>query len=128
MPDDKLCISDGLKRSLTKMRENLFQRRLNLAVFEKGVAEWSMPDIYAEVHKRKRDERKGVQIQWTQEEYEKAAREGRPRPCEKGCGFQATFLEKLCCKACNHSGKHGPKCQRLAMPGITPRNVVLTDK
>eukprot|EP00927_Polykrikos_kofoidii_P079849 TRINITY_DN76683_c0_g1_i1.p1 TRINITY_DN76683_c0_g1~~TRINITY_DN76683_c0_g1_i1.p1 ORF type:complete len:371 (-),score=35.15 TRINITY_DN76683_c0_g1_i1:213-1226(-) len=54
MPKHPLCINDGLKRSLGKMRENLFQRRLNLAVHEKTTNDWSLPQLRAEIHRRKR--------------------------------------------------------------------------
>lgn len=58
MPNHKLCISDDLKRSLSKMRENLFQRRLNLAIYEKTVGDWAMPQLRVEVRRRKRAEAK----------------------------------------------------------------------
>mmetsp|Transcript_64086 Transcript_64086/g.139406 ORF Transcript_64086/g.139406 Transcript_64086/m.139406 type:complete len:219 (-) Transcript_64086:65-721(-) len=45
MPKQKLCVSEGLKRSLGKMRENLFQRRLNLAIYEKKASEWALPQL-----------------------------------------------------------------------------------
>lgn len=54
MPNHKLCISDELKRSLSKMRENLFQRRLNLAIYEKTVGDWAMPQLRAEVRRQGR--------------------------------------------------------------------------
>jgi len=54
MPDHKLCINDDLKRSLTKMRENLFQRRLNLAIYEKTTGDWALPQLRREVRKRNR--------------------------------------------------------------------------
>lgn len=108
------------------MRENLFERRLNLAVYEKGVTEWSMPDIHAEVRKKHREEQKGVNRTWTDREYEEAIKEGRPRPCANGCGFQATSLEKHCCKACIASGKHGAKCDRIPMPGQKMQKYTVT--
>jgi hypothetical protein len=54
MPNHKLCISEDLKRSLSKMRENLFQRRLNLAVYEKTIGDWTLPSVRAEVRRRQR--------------------------------------------------------------------------
>jgi len=45
--------NDGLKRSLTKMRENLFQRRLNLAIYEKTVGDWSIANLRAEARKKR---------------------------------------------------------------------------
>jgi hypothetical protein len=128
MPNHKLCIGEGLKQRLCKMRENLFQRRLNLAAFEKGVTDWSESDLRAEVRKRRRDEKKGFNRAWTDKEYEEAVKQGKPRPCSMGCGFQATILERLCCKACAASGRHGPKCERIPMPGYTIRTMVLTDR
>jgi len=63
MPNHKLCISDDLKRSLSKMRENLFQRRLNLAIYEKTVGDWAMPQLRAEVRRRGRKEAAKAQEQ-----------------------------------------------------------------
>lgn len=55
MPNhSKLCISTDIKRSLTKMRENLFQRRLNLAIYEKTIGDWTMPNMRKEVRRRRR--------------------------------------------------------------------------
>lgn len=54
MPNHKLCISDDLKRSLSKMRENLFQRRLNLAIYQKTVGDWAIPQLRTEVRRRGR--------------------------------------------------------------------------
>merc|ERR1712003_316732 len=56
MPSHKLCINDGLKRSLGKMRDNLFQRRLNLAIYEKTINEWSLPQLCAEARRKRRGE------------------------------------------------------------------------
>lgn len=56
LPDD--CISRTVKRSLRKMRQNLFQRRMNLAIHERLTNEWTLPKIQAEVKKeRLRSER-----------------------------------------------------------------------
>lgn len=53
MPNHKLCINEGLKKSLKKMRENLFQRRLNLAIYEKTVGDWSLPQLRSEVRRQR---------------------------------------------------------------------------
>lgn len=49
LPDD--CISKTVKRSLRKMRQNLFQRRMNLAIHERLTNDWTLPKIQAEVKK-----------------------------------------------------------------------------
>merc|ERR1712167_67671 len=49
LPDD--CISRTVKRSLRKMRQNLFQRRMNLAIHERLTNDWTLPKIQAEVKK-----------------------------------------------------------------------------
>merc|ERR1712187_54635 len=54
MPSHKLCINDSLKRSLGKMRDNLFQRRLNLAIYEKTINEWSLPQLVKETRRKRR--------------------------------------------------------------------------
>lgn len=53
MPNHKLCINEDLKKSLKKMRENLFQRRLNLAIYEKTVGDWSLPQLRHEVRRQR---------------------------------------------------------------------------
>lgn len=45
-------INRNLKKSLTKMHKNLCQRRINFAVYEKMVDEWSLPKLRAEVRRR----------------------------------------------------------------------------
>merc|ERR1719359_2476481 len=53
------CVSRGVKRSLKKLRQNLFQRRINLAIQEKRVEEWSLPRIREELRLRQlKEERK----------------------------------------------------------------------
>lgn len=47
----KICVNDGLKRALGKMRENLFQRRLNMAIFEKTINDWSQPQLRSELRR-----------------------------------------------------------------------------
>mmetsp|Transcript_97810 Transcript_97810/g.276684 ORF Transcript_97810/g.276684 Transcript_97810/m.276684 type:complete len:335 (-) Transcript_97810:80-1084(-) len=63
MPNHNLCINDGLKRSIAKMRENLFHRRLNLAIYEKTISEWSLPQLRAEARRRGRKARDGQRVQ-----------------------------------------------------------------
>merc|ERR1719262_356631 len=48
------CISKSVKRSLKKMRQNLFQRRMNLAIHERLTNEWTLPKIQGEVQKDRR--------------------------------------------------------------------------
>eukprot|EP00929_Paragymnodinium_shiwhaense_P060130 TRINITY_DN30060_c0_g1_i1.p1 TRINITY_DN30060_c0_g1~~TRINITY_DN30060_c0_g1_i1.p1 ORF type:complete len:332 (+),score=44.47 TRINITY_DN30060_c0_g1_i1:113-1108(+) len=57
MPNNKLCINDSLKRSLGKMRENLFQRRLQMAILEKTIGEWSMTEMRKEARRERRQKR-----------------------------------------------------------------------
>merc|ERR1711879_449813 len=53
MPNHNLCINADLKRCLGKMRENLFQRRLNLAIYEKTINEWSLPQLRQELWRKR---------------------------------------------------------------------------
>jgi len=50
MIDD--CVSKSVKKSLRKMRQNLFQRRINLAIHDRLINEWTLPKIRAEVRRR----------------------------------------------------------------------------
>lgn len=60
MPANKLCISDGLKSSLLKMRKNLVQRRMNLTIYQKTTQEWSLPALRAEVRRRPKKQPSGA--------------------------------------------------------------------
>jgi len=50
MIDD--CVSKSVKKSLRKMRQNLFQRRINLAIHDRLINEWTLPKIKAELRRR----------------------------------------------------------------------------
>mmetsp|Transcript_10782 Transcript_10782/g.24635 ORF Transcript_10782/g.24635 Transcript_10782/m.24635 type:complete len:314 (+) Transcript_10782:140-1081(+) len=52
MPE--ICINDELKQSLLTMRENLFQRRLNLAIYERSIREWTPQQIRAHVRRQQK--------------------------------------------------------------------------
>lgn len=49
-----LSIGEGLKGSLAKMRRNLVQRRVNMAIFEKTADEWSLASISSELRRKQR--------------------------------------------------------------------------
>jgi len=38
------------------------------------------------------------------------------RECANGCGLQATWHERFCCKACKHGKGHGKWCDHCPMP------------
>jgi len=50
MIDD--CVSKSVKKSLRKMRQNLFQRRINLAIHDRLINEWTLPKIKSELRRR----------------------------------------------------------------------------
>lgn len=49
-----LCISQGLRGSVAKMRRNLVQRRVNMTIFEKQCGDWSLPQIRQELRRKRR--------------------------------------------------------------------------
>lgn len=123
MPNHKLCIAEDLKRSLSKMRENLFQRKLNLAIYEKTVGDWAYPQIYAEVRRKNRQtaaSQGNTASQWLASTADEKDGGSSPRQCAGGCGFQATWHSKYCCQSCASSGSHGKRCERKPMPAEDP--------
>lgn len=56
------CISKSVKRSLKKMRQNLFQRRINLAIHDRLTNEWTLPKIQGEVRNARIQKEKSDRI------------------------------------------------------------------
>lgn len=81
MIDD--CVSKSVKKSLRKMRQNLFQRRINLAIHDRLINEWTLPKIKAELRLRGgrgEDQRKAPRLTVAEASPEvvAAAEEARP--------------------------------------------------
>mmetsp|Transcript_51948 Transcript_51948/g.121635 ORF Transcript_51948/g.121635 Transcript_51948/m.121635 type:complete len:309 (+) Transcript_51948:84-1010(+) len=47
------CINEDLKQTLLSMRENLFHRRLNMAIYERSINQWRPEQIRAQLRRQK---------------------------------------------------------------------------